>query len=468
MTSRRDFLKGFAAFAASMGGYEAFAKYELPAAVPAYYDAYLAERVATINRRRMEEGFAAGFFFVTDLHILSNRKLSGLLIARLVQATGIRRVICGGDLPVAFGSPAQLDEIAKDLWPRCWVKPLEQAGAQLFVVKGNHDFHITAKDKRAEHLGLQYSAAETAEILMRANGNAAAEKDRGNAAACYCLYDDATEKVRYVFADTSDAPCAHQEKCGVVGGHIQMSARQLRWLAKTAFGTVPSGYRVIVVQHVPVSPVVVTRTVGPTLLTFRRLMEAYQAKGRVEIDGETFDYSGRTGGDIAVNLTGHHHSDRQSSFGGILHVSESCDASYNDYVRRTPFSGALPKKAGGSVYEQTFDCVQFNFNSARMSVTRFGGGQNRTYHLDTIRLKSGETKKLACASLRDAANWKAFDCDAVKISDKATTPEAYWTFAHEHGDVAADGVFTAGKPGPAMAVALDKSFNKEFFRLEIV
>ena len=466
--SRRGFLKGFAAFAAAMSGYEAFARFDLPPAVPAYYDAYLAERIAAITRRRMEEGFDVGFFFVTDLHILSNKKLSGLLMQRLVKETGLRRVICGGDLPVAFGSPAQLDEIVTDLWPRCWKKPLDEAGAQLFQVKGNHDFHITEQDKRKEHIGLQYSAEETAKVIMSASGNAAAVTDRGNPAACYCHYDDTAEKVRYVFADTSDAPCARQALCGVRGGHIQMSDRQLKWLAKEALGTVPAGYAVIVVQHVPLAPAAATAGIPPSLKTFRELLEAYQAKRSVVIAGETFDFASRVGGDIAVNLTGHHHSDRQSNFGGILHVTESCDAAYNDYLRRTPFSGTLPRKQGGTVWEQTFDCVQFNLKRGLMRVTRFGGGQDRTYHLKPVVVKAGETAKLACAVLKDATEWKAFDCDRAKVDSKAQTPETYWTFFNDHGTVSTTGVFTAAKPGPAMAVALDQSLNKEFFRLEVV
>lgn len=465
--SRREFIKGFAAFAAAMSGYEAFAKFDLPPAVPAYYDAYLAERIATINRRRME-GCAAGFFFVTDLHILSNRKLSGLLLARLVKETGLRRVICGGDLPVAFGTPAELDEIATDLWPRCWKKPLDEAGAQLFQVKGNHDFHITENAKRKEHVGLQYSAEETAKIIMSASGNAAAVTERENPAACYCYADDADEKVRYVFADTSDAPCARQALCGVKGGHVQMSDRQLKWLAGKALGTVPAGYVVIVVQHVPLAPAVATAGIPPSLKVFRDLLEAYQAKKSAVLAGETFDFASRVGGDIVVNLTGHHHSDRQSNFGGILHLSESCDAGYNDYWRRTPFSGMLPRKAAKTVHEQTFDCVQVDVRRGLLQVTRIGGGQDRAYHLKPIRVKAGGTATLACTVLKEATDWKAFDCDRAKADSKAQTPETYWTFFNDHGTVSTAGVFTAAKPGPAMAVALDQSLNKEFFRLEVV
>lgn len=465
--NRRDFLKSFGAFAAGLAGLDLFAKFDLPAAVPAYYDAYFAERLATLNRQRMAEGFGAGFFFVTDLHILSNRKLSGLLIARLVKETGIRRVICGGDLPVAFGTAAQLDEIAHDLWPRCWREPLAAAGATLYQVKGNHDFHITDRSKGKGHVGFQYSAEETAKIIMSANGNAAAVTDRTNPTATYCYHDEPAEKVRYVFADTSDAPCLRQEKVGVEGGHVQMSDRQLKWLAAKALGTVPAGYAVIVVQHVPLAPAVASGGIGGSLLKFRELLEAYQAKASVTIAGETFAFAGRTGGDIAVNLTGHHHSDRQSGFGGILHVSESCDAYYNDYIRRTPFSGKLPKKAAKTVYEQTFDCVQFNFARGLMRVTRFGGGQDRTYHLKPLRVKAGEKAKLDCAVLKDVASWGAFDCDRAKTDAKAQTPETYWTHYHDHGTITADGTFVAAKPGPAMAVALDRDLKKEFFRIEV-
>jgi len=465
--NRRDFLKSFAAFAASLAGTDIFAAGKDLKEIPAYYDAYLAERIAAINRNRMEGGCDAGFFFITDLHAISNRRNSGLLIARLVKETGIRRVICGGDIPVAFGTPDDLRKIVDELWPQHWREPIQNAGATLYQVKGNHDFHITAPDKRAKHIGLQYSAEETAKILRLCNGNAAAVTDAENPTACYCYCDDAAERIRYVFADTSDAPCQRQEKVGVEGGHIQMSPRQLKWLATQAFGTVPAGYSVVAVQHVPLAPAVFSAGIGPTLMAFRELMEAYQARRSCVIAGETYDFAKRAGGDILVNLTGHHHSDRQSWYNGILHISESCDAAYLDSLRRTPFSGKLPKKSAGTVYEQTFDCIQLNVKKGLLNVTRLGGGQDRSYHLKPVRVAAGKAVKVSPEIVREPVSWVSIDCDWAKTDHKASTPETYWKFRHKHGKVASDGTFAAGTPGPALAAALDKDLRKEFFGIDV-
>lgn len=465
--NRREFLSGFAAFAAAFASYDVFAKATgLPEEIPVYYNAYLAEIVARVNRHRMEDGCGVGFWFLTDLHISANHRKSGLLLTHLVSETGLRRVICGGDLPTAFGTAQDLDAMVRLHWPHLWRDPLQQAGASVCLAKGNHDCHITRPDKRQEHLGAQYSAEEVAALVRECNGNAAATTDAGNPAAAYCFFDVAEEKVRYVIADTSDAPCERTEKVGVVGGHVQMSERQLKWLAGTALGTVPAGYAVVVVHHVPVARVVATTTPPPSLRVFKSLLEVYQNRQAIEIGGTRFDFAKRRGGDIALDLTGHHHSDRQAFENGILHLSESCDALYRDYLRRTPFSGALPEKKGKTVYEQTFDCIQLNLAKGLVYVTRVGGGQDRVYHLRPTEVKSGDTVALAASAVA-AADWKAFDCDACKINARAQTPEAYWTFLNVHGKVGTDGRFAAGTPGPSLAVALDAQLRKEFFPIVV-
>jgi len=459
--SRSDFAKGFSAFAVAFARLDIFAKtVQLSREIPAYYNTYLADIIARVNRHRMEDGCDAGFWFLTDLHVSANHKKSGLLLTRLVAETGIRRVVCGGDLPMAFGSPKALDVMVRQRWPQHWRDPLEKVGATVYLAKGNHDCHIT--ENRSEHIGLQYSADEVACLVRECNGNATAVTDADNLSACYCYFDDAEERIRYVIADTSDAPCLKSERIGVEGGFVQMSERQLKWLAEKAFGTVPTGYAVIVVHHVPLARIVATKALPASLETFKRLLESYQNRQLIEIGGTHFDFAKRKGGDIVFDLTGHHHSDRQGFENGILHLSESCDAMYKDYLRRTPFCGVLPEKKGDTIYEQTFDCVQLNAEKGILYITRIGGGQDRVYHLRPTKVKTGEAKTLNVTSV-DPKEWKSFDCDSCVVDEKAQTPDKYWTFFNHHVEVDCNGRLVAKSPGPALVVAFDQMLRKEFF-----
>ena len=47
-----------------------------------------------------------GCFFLTDLHIPSNHGKSIPLLARLISETGLHTVVCGDDIPEAFGDRA--------------------------------------------------------------------------------------------------------------------------------------------------------------------------------------------------------------------------------------------------------------------------------------------------------------------------------------------------------------------------
>ena len=101
--SRRGFLKaGLAGAVMTVADWRLWAAEE---GLPDYYGEYLANVAARI--KALSAKCDDGFFFITDLHIPSNRCVSGRILAKLIAETDVKKVLCGGDMPEAFGGKAR-------------------------------------------------------------------------------------------------------------------------------------------------------------------------------------------------------------------------------------------------------------------------------------------------------------------------------------------------------------------------
>lgn len=459
MLKRRSFLAGSAAFAAV--GFAKPAAFAVAEALPAYYHDYLGKIAAKIEVIGKTPGVTGGFFFFTDPHVPANRHISGRLIAELLRRTKINKVFCGGDIPAAFGSKAELDASMAQ-YNAYWSVPIQAAGGILYNAKGNHDF--TIRTDRTSKDGWTYSSRTARDFYMASNGCGAAVRNKDDSAACYYYADDTVAKIRYIVADTTDS--ASDDPHAYWGVKYGIGEKQLTWLAENAFAAVPDGFSVVVIHHIPVVPIVGEDGEAKTFAGFRRLLEAYQNRGPVTLFGHDYDFSAAKG-TILLDLTGHHHSDRMTYCNGILHVTEACDAAYRDYITRSPFSGVLPEKSGGTIFEQTFDVLQFDPQQGLVYTTRVGGGQDRVFHAKSVRVNAGGTLKLVAEKLGGEITWVCYDGDDVQIDKKAETPERYWTFRHDHASIDADGTLHTLAPGDVTVIALDENFNKEIFGVKV-
>ena len=103
--SRRGFLKaGLVGAVMTVADWRAWAAEE---GLPEYYGDYLAGIAARL--RALSAKCDDGFFFITDLHIPSNRCVSGRILSKLIADTGVKKVLCGGDMPEAFGGKESID-----------------------------------------------------------------------------------------------------------------------------------------------------------------------------------------------------------------------------------------------------------------------------------------------------------------------------------------------------------------------
>ena len=249
-----------------------------------------------------------------------------------------------------------------------------------------------------------------------------------------------------------------------------MHETQLEWIADHALGTVPAGWGVVFIYHIPTAPVVgyECKTTSYNFQLFHQMLEAYQHRGTVNLFGSTRDYSSAAGR-ILFCLEGHHHCDRFSHLNGILHICEACDASYSDYILHTPFSGTLPSKTSRTIYEQTFDVLQIDTANDLLYTTRIGGGQDRVFHTNVVQVPAGSTFRFSAPNLSGALTWACYDGDQSVHDTSVQTPEGYVTLFNEHAlSVDADGTLHAGTPGPATVLAMDADYRKEVYCVQVV
>lgn len=435
----------------------------------AYYSPYLDGVAARV--RDLAKTCDLGFWFLTDQHVKSNHRQSGIVCADLIGRTGLTRVLCGGDLPEAFGKGYPTDKAAVDFaietFGELWVKPIRAAGGRLFCAKGNHDFTVRhSMDKADPVVGFTYAGTDAKRFIVDTWTEPGIVTNPADPTACYYYQDDAQAKIRILVVDTSDTERAGDTAWGVVYG---VHDTQLAWLAGQALATVPAGYDVVVMHHIPVTGIVGSAGDCKTFANLRGLLESYQSRGRWTVGTQTFDFSNATGR-ILLDLTGHEHAERQTFQNGILHVTEPCDAAYSDYiVGSAPWCENLPRKQKGTIFEQTFDAIQFARDRSLVYFTRVGGGQHRAIHLTARTVKVGETVKFEPSQFKGPFSFACYNGDCVTFKPN---PQNRWNplvaYGTDFADISAEGVLTARKTGPVMVLAMDADRNKEIFPVTVV
>lgn len=430
---------------------------------------YHEAQIARVTRRvkALERTSDAGFFFITDIHVSDNCGKSGELLAELHRRTGIRRTICGGDIGVAcaWGSPTSeaAVEHAISAFRTKWINPIEDAGGDIYTAKGNHDFSTGLKIGATE--GCTLTCGETRDVLMGSRGCRSAVTNPDDADSCYYYFDDASSRFRYIIADTTDSVRGEPPRRSIVYG---MHDAQLQWIAEKALGTVQPGWSVVVVHHVPITGVVGDDGEERFYAPFRNLLEAYQNRGRVTVAGREWDFR-EAKGRIVMDVTGHKHAERQTWRNGILYVTEPCDAAYSDYISRSaPWCENLPEKKRGTPFEQTFDVVQFDLKGGLVHFSRIGGGQDRTIHLDAMRIRVGGRASLRPVCLKSVAKWACYDGDRVTFGPHPTNR---WNKVVEYksnfATIGRDGVLSAQNPGVTIVLAFDSDGHREVFPVSI-
>ena len=369
------------------------------------------------------------------------------------------KVFCNGDLVEAYGGRDSIERTVTD-YRRLWIAEIERAGGDFYAAKGNHDF--TIRENPSSTNGWTLSGREARDILMDTaaiRANAITNPD--DSEACYYYVDFPEKRIRWIVADTTDSLRTDRTYWAVKYG---MGERQLRWLAENALATIPDGWAALVVNHIPVASIVSTEwgDVPALMAPWRKLLEAYQNHGKATVGDREYDFS-KAGGTLLCNLTGHEHCERQTFQNGLWHITQPSDAAYNADFRygSAPWGPEFPDKKAGTPFEQTFDCVHVDLANRALHFTRIGGGANRTFHLEPVRVRVGETRRFTAAG---SAKWACYDGDRLSFSP---APDNKWQKRYRYFDdvasISSDGVLTAKRPGESVVLAIAPNGDKEFF-----
>lgn len=459
--SRRGFLKmGIAGTVMSGADWRLWAGNE---GLPAYYGEHLANVASRLDE--LSKTCDDAFFFITDLHIPANRGMSGRILAKLVAETRVKKVLCGGDMPVAFGGRESVERTIAAYRDE-WVSAIERAGGEFYPAKGNHDF--TIRDKPGAAGGWTLPQKDAHDVLMDTKAvKANAVTNHDDPEACYYYFDSPGSRVRYIVADTSDSICAGRPYWAVEYG---MNERQLDWLAKNALAGIPAGWTALVMHHIPVTDVVSGEEKVPKLFaSWRRMLEAYQARGKVDVGKTTYDFSNAQGRILCI-LTGHEHAERQTFQRGIWHITEPCDAAYSDYiVGSTPWCVDLPRKDRGTVFEQTFEAIHIDRHNNLLHFTRIGGGNDRVVQLAARTVETGKTISLAQSIGTDKrVSWGCYDAHRMgKTRNPANKYQYFCTYYNDIAEISQDGTLTGKKPGEAVALAIEPDGMKTIYPVEV-
>lgn len=412
--------------------------------VPNYFQGVLSDIINAVNGNGAS---AKPFIFITDTHVMANGMQSPELIKRIVEHTKINKVIWGGDAICAFGEDAEIE--------RSWRRQilLDSTVADLcnvYKIRGNHDF--TIKESRSSDKGITYSQRKTAQMLLNGHPdnvvlNAA---DQG---ACYYYFDDKESHLRFIAFDTTDSIKGENVAWGTIYG---VRDKQLQWIADSAIATIPKGYDIIFLSHVPF-----TDTTGARykeLSNVREIVDAAAKRTAGRVGNVNYDFTKLRKTSVLMCLSGHNHQDMQTYRNGAVHMVTASDAAYNDY-KADPFVKDLSGRTKGSKNEVCFDCVSINKKKELISVYRVGIGGDRFFHTKALKLKVGKSKQLK-ASLNNPVEWHSYNASGNRYNGK-------WTLYNDVVDIDDHGMVVCKKQGEAVALAIDEMGNKEFYNIVV-
>lgn len=396
--------------------------------LPAYYNAYLDGKAREITALQKKE--ATGFFFWTDSHYPDNADNLGPVLEYLQDRIGPVRLFFGGDATLnGPGLNPGLDLL---------MGTFSQVGgrANFYPVRGNHDFVSNTHEKKpAESMK---DAQVTA--FMRTFLAPDAVTDTASVKANYYYVDDKSGRIRYIIFDSTDS----LKTSGLVVYGI--GERQMDWMKREAMATVPKGWSVIVLSHVPF-----TRN--------QTKVASHQAAADM-----IRDLSQRN--PVLMCLAGHKHADMESAYGGVFHVITAADCLLNTAKVITPYGKKPEKKVKGTVTEQTVDYVSVSKDKTRITMLRIGNGEDRIFNLEPHVLKEGASLSVR-PSLSGPVRWYVFDAPGGIPVKGETKGYRDYACTSTCASVATGGSVRGVSAGEAVLVATDKKGKKEYFLLQV-
>lgn len=340
--------------------------------VPGYYfdNDYLQDKVTAINTIGTGIGRnSVRTFFITDYHLEDNARNSPALIEYLINKTGIRNVIFGGDsmnhdYASKEGGLALICEFLEDF------RKVREAG-NMFLITGNHEMN----NADGGHDSVEFSKSVPYNLFNEPNYfkiTSLWESTGKNTNSFYI--DDTAAKIRTYCIDCNNS------------GTI---LKPILDAVIPSFETVPEGFAVLIISHAGIGNATADESTTPPTYTVTSLAAAFEAimETAAAMDSgisKTVEYvSGGTTYQYPVDFT-----DKQRTFIGAM-VGHTHIDSYYIYDSKFPVifttcdTGAYrdthPWREAGKISEQAFDVVQIDVATKHIYCTRIGYGADREF-----------------------------------------------------------------------------------------
>lgn len=338
--------------------------------VPDYYfeNDYLDGKIKEINAIACDIGVKSlSTVFFTDYHREDNAKKSPVLIQYLLQETGLRSVIFGGDAfnhdyTSKVGGYKLLCDFLNDF------KNVADS-ANLYLITGNHEMNNADLNHDSVELpkSVPYNLYNDP-IYFKIKTLWQSGKNTNS-----FYVDDDVNKIRFYGIDCTSGASIQKAYLDVILPSLL---------------TVPEDFSVVVFSHSGVSTY--TSDAGdPPTYTITALTAGFDAimqAGKAMNDGTNVTISATIGGNTYtwnLDFTG-----KARTFVGAI-IGHSHFDSYYIYDNRFPViltvcdTGAYrdthPYRVAGTITEQAFDVVQIDIDSKRIYCTRIGYGQDRVF-----------------------------------------------------------------------------------------
>lgn len=328
--------------------------------LPNYYHTanWLENKIDEINELSAIKNGAV-FAFFTDVHLPSNAKNSRYLLRTILSKTTVPLVICGGDIVGAYGTEADVKEQAHEWIEYCadidWDKILQ--------IQGNHDY--TIKTSASENTGWTATDKAIYNYVMRKQE-----------ARVFCpsgkryWYYDLPGNLRiigfcgYERTNSGDVP---------YGVEVYQEKAEYDWLMNVAMPA--NGYKFIVITHaspdrsgnIPASGGAACLYAMLNAMNNKTTFSQLDGSGEYTISG---DYTGATSEVICV-ISGHNHRDASDDSNGVLYITTTSDACYNNDPNTV--------RTRGTVTEQAIDVFCIDTDARTVKTVRVGGGVDRNW-----------------------------------------------------------------------------------------
>lgn len=337
---------------------------------------YYLNRLNVIAKKLNKDNLNIGF--ITDNHWqYGGYSVNGLnhysYMAYLSRNAPIQAVVMGGDN--INGDQDFKEKLAQTKQVMSVMLGRLGENTDLFPLIGNHDTGIGQGGGMSESNNL---SPDQLEQIYRNDENLFGESR--NNGSNYGFKDYTKQKIRLIFLNSFDLPTKLNSLGEYEHSFVNESGyrnKQLNWVAHQALNVPGNDWQVIIFSHAPLSGTFLGNYNQKNSETLTAIINAFQngEKYAVKSDGEfgvdiDVDYSSQGKGTIIGFITGHVHEDGQMMYQGI-----NCIETTNSLCQPT----LNPWRVPNTKDEDAWDIYSIDKSNRKISITRFGYGDNREF-----------------------------------------------------------------------------------------